>query len=212
MALTAVLAGSTTGGARLSAQGPRLVVGAGGAALRLQSSTRIGAGELNGIAPAAEGSLSVGRFALEGAYLEGTLHPGTGAVASQDVIDGTLLLSARPAAFVRLKGGVHARSYATPGGTTRWVLWEVRARGVAPLGGSAVNAYMEIWRVITSATAGPAPLDQGQGGEAGLEATAWRGHAWLRLSYAIDDLRSGGGTVRQTVETFLLTAGTRAPW
>jgi hypothetical protein len=193
----------------LSAQGFGLDIGAGLAALRLQNTTSVGSGVLSGVAPAALGSVSVGRFALEGSYLEGTLAPsGSSTLASQDLVDGALFLSAKPTSFIDVKGGIHARSYVTSGGTERWVFWEGRAHGEAPLG-PGVRAYAEVWRAFSTEAVAPLPLDQAQGGEAGLKAMVSRFE--LRLSYGIDDARSGGGVSRQTVETFLFAVSTRIP-
>jgi hypothetical protein len=193
---------------RLAAQGFGLDLGAGVAEVRLQNTTSVGSGVLTGIAPEFLGGVSIGRFALEGSYLEGTLQPSSGALASQDLVDGAVFFSAKPAAFIDLKGGIHARSYVTSGGTERWVFWEARAHGEAPLG-PGVHAYLELWRALSTEAVAPLPLDQAQGGEAGLVAALNRFD--LRVGYAIDDARSGGGASRQTVETFLFAVSTRIP-
>jgi hypothetical protein len=183
-------------------------IGAGAAVLRLQNTTAVGSGVLSGVAPVGWGTVSVGRIALEGSYREATLQPSSGALASQDLVDGTLFLTANPAAPIQLKGGIHARSYATAGGTERWVFWEARARAQAPLG-AGVRAYVEAWRALGTATVPPLTLDQAQGGEAGVEATTLHTRLRVRVGYGIDDAQSGGGASRQTVETFLFAIGLR---
>jgi len=164
---------------------------------------------LSGAAPLAQGSLSVGPIALEGSYLDATLQPSSGALPQQDLVDGTVFLSAKPSEFVQLKGGIHARSYVTPGGTERWVFWEARAHGEVPLG-PGVRAYVEAWRALGTESVA-LPLNQAQGGEAGLKAITLHNRVRVRLSYAIDDAQAGGGVSRQTVETFLLAIGLRLP-
>lgn len=198
-------------GAPLCAQGAGVTMAVGGAEMRLQNTTSVGTGVLTGTGTAVDGSLFLGRVALEGTYLESTLDPTGGALGSEELVDGAVFLRARPTAFLQLKTGVHARSYATTGGTERWVFWEARARGEAPLGESGVRAYMEVWRTITSQASAPAPLDHAQGGEGGLEAMVLHNRFGLRVSYTIDDARSVGGQSRQTLESFVFAVDTHVP-
>ena len=187
------------------------MVGAAAEGLRLETTTSLGTAVLSGFAPGGEGEFVLGRASLEAQYVEGTLDGAAGSVASEDLVDGKALLGVRLIDWLRLKGGIHVRSYVASGGTERWVFWEARARVDVPLGGPALRGYAEGWRVLGAENQAPAPLDQAQGAEAGIRARLPGGHFWVRLGYAIDDTKFGGGTGRETVETFVLAIGAGIP-
>jgi len=165
----------------------------------------------SGAAAGVEGGVRLGRLLqLEAAYLQGTLHPGSGSVDSRDFIDGRAGLGLAPLHWLVVSLGPHVRSYVAPAGTERWVRWEARARVQGPIGLPGLTGHLEGWRVLSAAIDLPGPFDRGQGGAAGI--TARVGHSpgwWVRLAYAVDRIAITGR--QETVETVLLVVGVGRP-
>src|SRR4029077_19145753 len=113
LAVAALAAGTTRG----RAQG--LVPAAG---LSLVSTRVRGTDQLTGTVLAGQGALALGRLELAVSYVQGKIGPEGAGAAGQDLVEGVALLGVRPASWLRVAVGPHARSYTLTGGTElRWV-------------------------------------------------------------------------------------------
>jgi len=198
-ALAALAAGTTRGGA----QG--LVPAAGLAIV----STRVrGVDQLTGTVVGGQGDVALGRLELALGYVQGKIGPEGASAPGQDLVEGVALLGVRPAAWLRLAVGPHARSYTLTGGTElRWVFWELRARVSGAFVGSAGRGYVELWRALSASVNAPEPFDHAQGGEAGMVVHLARAPLELRLGYRIDHAVLGGGTRLETVDGVVIGVG-----
>lgn len=184
----------------LAAQALRPALGASVVAARVRSERLDGTDQLSGTTFGGDGAVSLGRFALNVSYLQGTLQTTDGA-ASRDIIEGRALLGVRPFSWLNVAGGAHARTYVLPSGRTeRWVLWAVRARGEGAFIGSAVTGYAELWRALSADVNVPEPFDHAHGGEAGIVVHFSRAPMQARVAYRIDHAVLGGGARLETVE------------
>jgi len=198
-ALAALGAGTTL--ARAQGLGP-----AGGVSI---VTTRVrGTDLLTGTALGGQGALALGRVELALSYVQGKIGPDGGGAPGQDLVEGVALLGVRPARWLRLAVGPHARSYTLTGGTQlRWVFWELRARASGAFVGSAGRGYVELWRALSASVNAPESFDHAQGGEAGMVVHLARAPLELRLGYRIDHATLGGGTRLETVDGVVIGVG-----
>ena len=198
-ALAALAAGTTRGGA----QG--LVPAAG---LSIVSTRVRGVDQLTGTVVGGQGAVALGRLELALGYVQGKIGPEGASAPGQDLVEGVALLGVRPAPWLRLAVGPHARSYTLSGGTElRWVFWELRARVSGAFVGSAGRGYVELWRAVSASVNAPEPFDHAQGGEAGMVVHLARAPLELRLGYRIDHAVLGGGTRLETVDGVVIGVG-----
>jgi len=198
-ALAALAAGTTRGGA----QG--LVPAAG---LSIVSTRVRGVDQLTGTVVGGQGDVALGRLELALGYVQGKIGPEGASAPGQDLVEGVALLGVRPAPWLRLAVGPHARSYTLSGGTElRWVFWELRARVSGAFVGSAGRGYVELWRAVSASVNAPEPFDHAQGGEAGMVVHLARAPLELRLGYRIDHAVLGGGTRLETVDGVVIGVG-----
>jgi len=165
---------------------------------------------LSATALGVEGALSVDRWRVELAYIEGAGTTDSAGTTSRAVVEGRALLGFRPRPWLELRAGVHARSYAVTGGTLRWLFWELRARGEAPFIGTAATGYGELWRALVADVNIPERFDHAQGGEAGMVLRLARAPLQARIGYRIDHLAFGGGTRLETVDGVVIGVGVGA--
>ncbi len=191
----------------LSAQDSRFVLSTGGMSLRLQSQQSTGAAVLTGMAFGGEGSVRLGRLALELGYWQGSLEADGGLAPRRELIEGKGQLALRVARWVTLKGGGHARSYVTSAGTERWLFWEARLRAERQIVNPSVRGHLELWRAVATEVNSAQEFDRGQGGEAGMTLRFARMPVWFRLGYRIEDARLGGNTRRETLEALTVSVG-----
>ena len=176
---------------------------------RVRSAVPAGTDQFSGAAFLGEATLSLGRLSLGVSYLQGKLDPAGAAAAgtSRDLVEGTVLLGARPAAWLTLEGGPHARAYTITGGTQRWLFWELRARAATAFVDSAVRGYVELWRAVSADANVPEPFDHAQGAEVGMILRLARAPLEARVGYRIDHAVLGGGTRLETVDGVVIGAG-----
>jgi hypothetical protein len=160
---------------------------------------------LSGPALGGEGRMVFGRFFVSVRYLEGRLQASNGAAgqAHQELVDGAILLAAKPFSWLELAVGPAARAYVTDSTTERWTVWRVRTRVEAPLA-QGLSSYVELWRAFQSdvnVAAGPGRV---LGGETGLVYRP-RGRYSVRFAYHIDDALLGVPGRSDTLES--LTVG-----
>ena len=198
-AFAALAAGTTRGGA----QG--LVPAAG---LSIVSTRVRGVDQLTGTVVGGQGAVALGRLELALGYVQGKIGPEGASAPGQALVEGVALLGVRPAPWLRLAVGPHARSYTLTGGTElRWVFWELRARASGAFVGSAGRGYVELWRALSATVNVPEPFDHAQGGEAGMVVHLAHAPLELRVGYRIDHAVLGGGTRVETVDGVVIGVG-----
>jgi hypothetical protein len=153
-----------------------------------------------------EGGVALGPAALTVRYLQGSIDSAAG-TAPADFVEGQVLLMVRPLRWLAAGFGPHARSFVEPGGTQRWLMWEIHGQGIAPLVGSFLEAYVEGWAVVGSSIDLVESLDHGLGMEGGLRVALGRLPVSVRVRYRTERLALGGGLRQETHEQVALAIG-----
>ncbi len=168
-------------------------------------------GQFSGAVVGGDGTLSFGRLELAVSYVQGKVDTvGTAAGGGHDLVEGSVLLGARPLSWLTIATGPHARSYTLTSGTQRWVFWELRARAAGAFIGSAARGYVELWRALSADVNVPESFDHAQGGEAGMIIRFARAPLQARVAYRMDHavLKSAlGGTRLETVDGLVVGFG-----
>jgi len=204
--LLVVLAAAVTAG-QLPAQALHPNGGASLVWTRVQSQVPAGAEDFAGNVFLGQGAVGLGRLQLSVSYLQGTLNRDGAFGASRALVEGTVMLGARPLTWLTLETGPHARAYTLSAGTQRWLFWELRARAASAFVGSAVQGYAELWRAIAADANVPEPFDHAQGGEVGMVLRLARSPLEGRVGYRIDHAVLGGGTRLETVDGVVIGIG-----
>jgi len=163
-----------------------------------------GAARLRGPVLGGEGRLVFNGFAVGLGLSSGTLQTADQAV-KRDLIEGRLVVSARPLPWLEMSVGPFVRAYVTDSVTERWVFWQARARVDAPIVTASLTSYVELWRALSSQVNLVAGAGRVQGGEAGVVYRPPQRPFSLRLAYRMDDAavgRGGGGS--ETLEAISL--------
>lgn len=174
---------------------------------RVKSELPTGTTEFSGATVGGQGSVSFGHLDLSVSYHQGKIDPVAASGTGHDLVEGSVLAGVRPAPWLRLAVGPHARAYQLTGGTQRWLFWELRVRAAGAFIGSAARGYVELWRALSTSVNVPEPFDHAQGGEAGMVVHLARAPLDLRLAYRIDHAVLGGGTRLETVDGVVVALG-----
>lgn len=151
-----------------------------------------------------EGRLVFNGFAVGLGLSSGTLQTADQAV-KRDLIEGRLVVSARPLPWLEMSVGPFVRAYVTDSVTERWVFWQARARVDAPIVTASLTSYVELWRALSSQVNLVAGAGRVQGGEAGVVYRPPQRPFSLRLAYRVDDAAVGrGGSGSETLEAISL--------
>lgn len=163
-----------------------------------------GAARLRGPVLGGEGRLVFNGFAVGLGLSSGTLQTADQAV-KRDLIEGRLVVSARPLPWLEMSVGPFVRAYVTDSVTERWVFWQARARVDAPIVTASLTSYVELWRALSSQVNLVAGAGRVQGGEAGVVYRPPQRPFSLRLAYRMDDAAVGrGGSGSETLEAISL--------
>ena len=163
-----------------------------------------GAARLRGPVLGGEGRLVFNGFAVGLGLSSGTLQTADQAV-KRDLIEGRLVVSARPLPWLEMSVGPFVRAYVTDSVTERWVFWQARARVDAPIVTASLTSYVELWRALSSQVNLVAGAGRVQGGEAGVVYRPPQRPFSLRLTYRMDDAVVGrGGSGSETLEAISL--------
>jgi hypothetical protein len=174
---------------------------------QFQSASPGGGERLSGLVVGGRVRLVLRPVSLDLSYSQGRLTADTGSAAARDLVEGSLFLTARPLPWLALKVGPHLRAYAAPGGTERWVLWEVRAHADAPIVEGEWLAYAEAW-VAAASTVNVSPGAAGaHGAEAGLTVRLPRSPLWGRLAYVVDQARLANDARTESLQAVVLSVG-----
>jgi len=159
-----------------------------------------GAARLRGPVLGGEGRVVFNGFAVGVGLLSGTLQNGDQTV-KRDLIEGRLLVAARPVPWLEMSVGPFVRAYVTDSSSGRWVFWQARARVDAPIVTASLTSYVELWRALSSQVNLAAGAGRVQGGEAGVVYQPPQRPFRLRLAYRVDDAAvRGAGSGSQTLE------------
>jgi len=156
-----------------------------------------------------EGRVVFNGFSLGLGLSSGTLQTADQAV-KRDLIEGRLVVAARPAPWLEMSVGPFVRAYVTDSSTERWVFWQARARVEAPIVTASLTSYVELWRALSSDVNLVAGAGRVQGGEAGVVYRPPQRPFWLRLSYRLDDaaVRARGSETLEAISLAIMVGGT----
>src|SRR4029077_2645228 len=96
-----------------------------------------------------EGRVVFNGFSLGLGLASGTLQTADQTV-KRDLIEGRLVVAARPAPWLEMSVGPFVRAYVTVCVTECWVFWQARARVEAPIVTASLTSYVELWRGVVS--------------------------------------------------------------
>ena len=155
-----------------------------------------------------EGRVVFNGFSLGLGLSSGTLQTADQAV-KRDLIEGRLLVAARPVPWLEMSVGPFVRAYVTDSVTERWVFWQARARVEAPIVTASLTSYVELWRALSSDVNLVAGAGRVQGGEAGVVYRPPQRPFWLRLSYRLDDaaVRARGSETLEAISLAIMVGG-----
>jgi len=199
-----VLLGLTAVGRPAWAQSAALHLGAG----QVRAEQVFSVGDTvarSGTAWGVDGAFGFGPATLAVRYLEGSLASDD-ASTETDLVEGEVILWIAPVRWAALGAGPHARAYVQAGGTERWTMWEVRARGNAQLTGT-LTAYGELWTVLGSGLPVTGSLDRGLGLEGGLRIVFGRLPFSAQLRYRVNQLAVADGGRLETLEQLGIAVG-----
>jgi hypothetical protein len=151
-----------------------------------------GPARMHGPVLGGEGRVLFNGFAVGVGLLSGTLQAADQTV-KRDLIEGRLVVAARPLPWLEMSIGPFVRAYITDTSTERWVFWQARARVDAPIVATSLTSYLELWRALSSEVNLVTGAGRMQGGEAGLMYRPPQRPYRLRLAYRLDDAAVGGG-------------------
>ena len=177
---------------------------------RVRSQLPSGTAQFSGAVVGGDGTLSFGRLQLAVSYVQGKVDSTGVGGPGHDLVEGSVLLGARPLPWLTIAAGPHVRSYTLASGTQRWVFWELRARAAGAFIGSAARGYVELWRALSADVNVPESFDHAQGGEAGMIIRFARAPLQARVAYRMDHavLRGAlGGTRLETVDGLVVGFG-----
>jgi len=202
----ALLAAAAAPGA---AQVPRYAgVDGGISRVRFRSTTSAGGEQLTGVVARGLARGRAGAFSIEVAYAQGRLSSDTGLAVDRDLVDGSIVLAARPLPWLVVGAGPHARAYvAAAGGTERWMHFEGRVRAEGEIVPGMLQAHLEGALALSSSVNLAAGAGGARGAEVGLTLRPRQSPVWVGLGYAVDRANAKGGARAETVEMVMLSVG-----
>jgi hypothetical protein len=169
----------------------------------------VGAVRLRGPVLGGEGRLVFNGFSVGLGLLSGTLQAADQGSVKRDLIEGRLVVSARPVPWLEMSVGPFVRAYVTDSATERWVFWQARARVDAPIVTASLTSYVELWRALSSDVNLVAGAGRVQGGEAGVVYRPPQRPYSLRLAYRVDDaaVRARGSETLEAISLAIIVGG-----
>lgn len=155
-----------------------------------------------------EGRLVFNEFSVGLGLSSGTLQTADQTV-KRDLMEGRLVVAARPVPWLEMSVGPFVRAYVTDTVTERWVFWQARARVEAPIVTGSLTSYVELWRAVSSDVNLVGGAGRVQGGEAGVVYRPPQRPFWLRLSYRLDDaaVRTRGSETLEAISLAITVGG-----
>lgn len=177
-----------------AAQGPLAVTGAVSASTARVARLGTVQSALTGPILGAAGGIGLGRFTVEGTYLEGQLSPEAGSTGGKETFaEASVILRAALGGGVSLGGGPRARAFIAPGGTVRWMRMEARLRYESEVVPGRARADVEVWQVLSGDVNAQGGSDGGRGGSAGVTVQLPNSPFALRLAYTADRVAFANG-------------------
>jgi len=105
----------------------------------------------------------------------------------RDLIEGRLVVAARPVPWLEMSVGPFVRAYVTDSVTERWVFWQARARVEAPIVTTSLTSYVELWRALSSDVNLVAGAGRVQEAEAGVVYRPPQRHVLAASFLSLDD-------------------------
>jgi hypothetical protein len=165
---------------------PPFMLGASAAAVRVHRDMGSATESLSGTTLALDAGARRGPLLLVARYREGHLTSSDSSVAARDMVEGSVFLGARLGSYVTVLAGPHVRAYHAPTGTSRWVFWEARVQGSAPLIPSRLDAYAELGATVLGSSSVVTSFDGERSGEVGARYHVPGAPLALRLAYRIE--------------------------
>lgn len=188
----------------------RFTLGASAAAVRVHRDIGSLVQSLSATALALDAGARRGPLLLVARYSEGHLTSSDSTVSANDLVEGSAFLGVRLGSFVTLLAGPHVRAYDAPSGTSRWVFWEARVQGTAPLIPSRLEAYGELGATVLGSSSLVTSFESERSGEVGARYRLAGAPLALRLAYRIERGSGRLPTRSDTVEQILV--GVQAGW
>ena len=169
----------------------------------------VAAARLRGPVLGGEGRLVFNGFSVGLGLRSGTLQASDQGTMKRDLIEGRLIVAARPLPWLEMSVGPFVRAYVRDSVTERWVFWQARARVDAPIVTASLTSYVELWRALSSRVNLVAGAGRVQGGEAGVVYRPPQRPFWLRLSYRLDDaaVRARGSETLEAISLAIMGGG-----
>jgi hypothetical protein len=187
----ALLLVAARGGA---AQGPLALTGAVSASTTRVARLGTVQSALTGPILGAAGGVGLGRFTVEGTYLEGQLSPESGSTGGKETFaEASVILRAAVGGGISLGAGPRARAFIAPGGTVRWMRTEARLRYESEVVPGRARADLEVWQVLSGDVNAQGGSDGGRGGSAGVTVQLPNSPFALRLAYTADRVAFANG-------------------
>jgi hypothetical protein len=176
-----------------------------GAAVTARSAYANASAVFKGPAFAGEGGVAWGRLSLHVGYGEGSLRADTGGrVLRRDYVEGFAFFGGTPLERFEVVAGPRARAYATDARTERWLFWELHSRYEAPIVGSLISGYAELWGALGGSVNVVEAFRSEWGGAAAILIRPRSAPLTVGLRYSIDEARLRDAR-RETVEGLTFT-------
>lgn len=173
-------------------------------AVRTRSAAGAGVEPRHGTVLALAAGVSRWSLVLEGRYAQASLTSDDPAITPRDLVEGELRFGVRLLPAVTVSAGPRARAYSSSSGTQRWVFWEARVAGNAPLIPSRLDAYAQLWGAVAGSTSLSNGFGSERGGEVGTRLAIPSTPLRLRIAYRIDRGRGTDPVRSDTVEQVLI--------
>jgi hypothetical protein len=162
-----------------------MTIHASAALARVNRQTVLDTTQLSGMLVGLEAGFRLGKFELRGSYAQGSVEEDGG--ASNDLVEGELMLGVRPLDKLLFRFGPRARSFVTPAGTLRWVFWEARVRLETSLNATgSFWSYFEGGYTLFGGVNSAEAFGGGRGLEGGLGFALGSTPLKVRVGYRID--------------------------
>lgn len=153
---------------------------------RVNRQTVLDTTQLGGMLVGLDAAFRLGKFELRGRYAQGSIEEDGGG-ASNDLVEGELMLGVRPLDKLLFRFGPRARSFVTPTGTLRWVFWEARVRLETSLNATgSFWSYFEGCYSLFGGVNSAEAFGGGRGLEGGLGFAVPSTRLKVRVGYRID--------------------------
>jgi len=167
----------------------------------------LGAAEesLRGPAFAADAALGFGRLGVQLGYVRGRLSAADSTPLPRNVTEGAVAITFAVHRLLTVAAGPRARAYTSDVGTRRWLMWEARVHGEAPLHAEVASVYAELRGAFGGTTNTAMDFRESRGGEVGIWVRL--SSAVLRIAYSVDRTRGRDPVHQDMIERLVISGG-----